>query len=133
MVLVIVATILGSLTPAVRRQLTHARVNRAAAVAAADLYLAQALAGRQHTPVRVVFNVTAKTAQIRLTGGSVIHTRDYSTSGDFKLASFTASPESVQVLPNGMINGSLTLTVGDGEYSRQVRMTRAGQIRIVPN
>jgi type II secretory pathway pseudopilin PulG len=52
MVLLIVATILAALTPGVIRTLSHARVNRAATVVAAQFYVAQSLAGRQRKPGR---------------------------------------------------------------------------------
>ena len=52
MVLLIVGIVVGALTPSVRRQLTRARINRAANVMAADLMLAQSIAGRQRASRR---------------------------------------------------------------------------------
>lgn len=131
MVLVIVLTVLGSLAPTVRRQLVHARINRAAGVVAADFYLAQSLAAKARAPVKVVFDATARTAFIQLRNDSVLQRRYYGTESEFKLSSFSASPTQVQVLPNGMTNGTVTVTLTDGEYTRQVRMSRAGQIRVL--
>ena len=131
MVLLIVATVLAALTPSVRRQLLHARVNRVANIIAADLYLAQSVASRQRAPVRVVFNEALKTSVIRLRNGTVVQTRNYGSGGDFNIPVFTASPDSVEVLPGGMANGAVTLTAGDGTYTREVRMTRAGLIRVL--
>lgn len=132
MVLLIVATVVGALAPSVARQLSHARVNRAANVVAADFYLAQALAGRQYAPVRMVFSPGAKTTTIEdAATGNRLYTRDFGPESEFKLPAFSASPASVQVLPNGTTNTSVTVTVGNAAYQRQVRMTRAGQIRII--
>jgi type II secretory pathway pseudopilin PulG len=131
MVMLIVVVVIATLTPGVSRQLMHSRVTRAASVCAADFYLAQSLAARNRAPVRVIFDVAAKTASLRLPNDSLLLVRNYGLEGDFKLPSLSASPATVQVLPNGMTNGTITVTLGDGTFTRQVRMSRAGQIRIL--
>lgn len=132
-VLVIVAAIIGAMAPAVRTQLLRARVNRAAGIAAADLYLAQALAARQRQPIRVLFNQAAKTVTLKLTSppDSTVQVRYYGAGSEFNVPLFTATPDTVQVLPNGMANGSVVLQLSDGRYTREIRMSRAGQIRVV--
>jgi len=133
MVLLIVGVVVGALTPSVVRQITHARVNRAASVVAADFYQAQSLAGRRMSAVYVTFNNTAKTTVITLPppASTVLLTRRFGPESDFKLETFTATPSTVQVLPSGMANLSVTVTVAGAGHTRQVRMTRAGQIRIL--
>ena len=132
MVLLVVATVVGALTPSVIRQITHARINRAANVIAADFFLAQSLAGRQHQPVNVVFSPGAKTTTISDAGsGTALYTRRFGPESEFKLTTFTATPASVQVLPNGMTNASVIVSIGDASYQKQIRMPRAGQIRII--
>jgi hypothetical protein len=132
MVLLIVVVVVGSLTPAVSKQLTHSRINRAASVCAADFYMAQALAARNRMPVRVVFDSTAKTATLKLPNDSTLVVRQYGLSSSFKLPSFSASPTVVQVLPSGMSNTTITVNMTDkGGFVRQVRMSQAGQIRIL--
>jgi len=134
-VLLIVIVVVASLTPTMFRVLTHARINRAANAVAADLYLAQALAGRQHAPVRVVVSPSARTLTIRSRGDSVLNRRYYGSEGEFKIQIFTATPDSVVVLPNGMANASMTVTLQDSAqtFLRQVKMTLAGQIRVQPH
>jgi len=131
MVLLIVVVIVAWLTPAVSRQLTHSRINRAASVCAADFYMAQSLAARNRQPVRVVFDSTAKTATLKLPNDSTLLVRYYGSQGEFKLPSFSASPGVVQVLPNGMANTTITVNLTDGTFLRQVRMSQAGQIRVL--
>jgi type II secretory pathway pseudopilin PulG len=132
MVMLIVVVVVASLTPAVSRQITHSRINRAASVCAADFYMAQALAARNRMPVRVVFDSTAKTATLRLPNDSILVTRNYGLTGSFKLPSFSASPTVVQVLPSGMANTTITVNMTDNSgFVRQVRMSQAGQIRIL--
>lgn len=132
MVLLVVATVVGILTPSVIRQVTHARINRAANVIAADFFLAQSLAGRQHQPVTMQFSPGAKTMTITdAQTGTTLVTRNYGPSSEFKLTSFSGTPASIQVLPNGMSSASVTISIGDATYQKQIRMTRAGQIRII--
>ena len=132
-VILIMIAVLGVLTPSVVRQIDHARTNRAATVVAASFFQAQSLAGRQHMPVVVTFDAVNKTMIISQPppSSTTLSTRRFGLDSEFKLTTFSASPGSVQVLPNGMANGSVTVTVANGAYTRQVRMTRAGQVRVL--
>ena len=131
MVLIIVLVVVGSMLPTANRQIAHARVNQAANVGAADFYLAQGVAGRMRRPVLVAADLTAKTISIKTMTDSLIQRRYYGTEGEFKLTVFSAAPLQVQVLPNGMTNATITVTFGNGTYQRQVRISRAGQVRIL--
>jgi type II secretory pathway pseudopilin PulG len=133
MVLLIVATVVGALTPSVVRQVSHARVNRAANVVAADFFLAQSLAGRQHAPVVITFDSTSKETTINQPPPSNTNlvTRRFGPDSEFKLSGYSGSPNSVLILPNATGTTSVTVTLSAGTYSRQVRMTRAGQIRVL--
>jgi len=131
MVLLIVAVVIGALTPSVVRQIEHARVNRAANVLAADFLQVQTMAGRQQAPLRMVVDATLKTVSINLTSGTTLAVRRLGTDTEFKIGTLAASPTSVLVLPNGMTSGQITITVTTSGYSKQVRMSRAGQVRIL--
>ena len=131
MVLVIMLVVIGSMMPMAGRQIAHARVNQAASVGVADFFLAQSVAGRMRRPVRVSVDTTAKTISLKTVTDSLIQRRSYGTDGEFKLTVFGAAPLQVQVLPNGMANATITVTFGSGAYQRQVRLSRAGQVRIL--
>lgn len=132
MVLVIVATVVGALTPSVVRQLSQARVNRAATVMAAEFLQAQTLAGRQRRPIVVAFDVVNRIVFVNDPATSTtVSLRRLGDDSDFRLTSLTASTGSVLILPNGMANTAVTVTVGSAGYTRQVRLTRAGQVRIL--
>ena len=89
-ILVIIAMVVGALTPGVVRQLQHARVNRAARVVAADLFLSQSLAGRQHVPITVVIDATMLTATLRHSRtDSVLVVRRFGADSDFGLQTLT--------------------------------------------
>lgn len=132
MVLLIVGIVVGALTPSVRRQLTRARINRAANVMAADLMLAQSIAGRQRIPVRVSYDVINKLVTVVDSRASATNylTRRFGLDSDFKLTSLSASPTTLLVMPNGMASTGVTITLSDGSFQRRVTMTRAGLVRI---
>ena len=71
MVLLIVATVIGALAPSVVRQISHARVNRAANVVAADFFQAQSLAGRQQKPVVFTVDSSARTITVASAAGTL--------------------------------------------------------------
>jgi prepilin-type N-terminal cleavage/methylation domain-containing protein len=131
--IVVLGILAGALAPVVSRQISHSRVNNAAQTLAADLEHALSLAGRQRAPVRVTVDPAQRLVVItdRATG-TVITRRPYGAASEFKVESLTASPASLDLLPQGMATSAATLTVGIGSYSRQVTLTRAGLIRVVP-
>jgi type II secretory pathway pseudopilin PulG len=132
MVLFIVLILVAALTPGVSRALAHARVNRAANVVAAQFYLAQSMAGRQHKPVTMLVSPGAKTITISdAVTSTALLVRSFGKDSEFNLLALSATPATVYILPTGMANASVTVTVGDPSYQQQVLMTRAGQIRIL--
>jgi len=131
MVILIIATVVGALTPSVIRQITHARVNRAARVVAADFYLAQSTASRNHQPILVTIDSTARTVTLSdFNTSSSILVRRFGPSTEFKLLRLYGTPATVIVFPSGMANASVAIVVGDASFSRNVNMSRAGQIRV---
>jgi type II secretory pathway pseudopilin PulG len=132
MVLLIVLIVVAALTPGVSRALAHARVNRAANVVAAQFYLAQSMAGRQHRPVTMLVSPGAKTITIKdAVPDTTLLVRRFGSDSEFSLLALSATPATVYILPTGMANTSVTVTVGDASYQQRVLMTRAGQIRIL--
>jgi hypothetical protein len=131
MVLLIIATVVGALTPSVIRQITHARINRATRVIAADFYLAQSTASRTRKPVSMSVDSAARTVTMTDTQSATqISTRQYGTTSEFKLQQVYSVPASIIVFPSGMLSASVAVTVGDPSYRRYVNVSRAGQIRI---
>ena len=132
MVLLIVLTVVAALTPGVSRSLSHARVNRAANVVAAQFYLAQSMAGRQHRPVSILVSPGAKTITISdAVTSTVLLVRSFGRDSEFNLLALSASPATVYVLPSGMASSGDTVFVGDVSYRQKVYMSKAGQIRIL--
>lgn len=135
MVLVIVLVVVGSMMPTVQRVLTQSRVSRAAGAASADFYLAQTLAARARQPIKLAVVTASKTVTLRLASNdSLLQTRYYGTEGEFRVDSISASPAQILVLPNGMASATMTITLGGStSFQSQVKISRAGQIRIIRN
>ncbi len=131
-VIVIVALVTAMAFPSTARRLRHGRVNQAASVIASDLETAVSYAGRQRKPVRIAFSPGAKTFVVadRATG-TVLRRRELGPDTEWKLNTLAFSNPTVDVFPAGITSLPLTVTLGDGSYSRQVRLTRAGFVQVV--
>jgi len=119
--------------PKLGRTMRHERVNRAASVIVADLQNGFAMAGRQRAPVRLTFTAATKTYVFsdRATG-SVFQTRIMDNRSEYALTTLSATPSTIDVLPNGIGSVALTVTVAQGDYSRTVTASSAGFVRLVP-
>lgn len=132
-VIILVFVIAAIMVPRFGVVLGHARVNRAANVIAADLMLAQTMAGRQHAPV--VVTIGSDSLYLRISqpppSDSVLRTYYFDPTSDFHLAALSATPASIQVMPNGTTTGSMVVTIGSAsDYYHQVTITLAGQVRV---
>lgn len=111
--------------------LMQARVNRAAWTVAADLQYAQLVAARQRRPVVVIVTPAIQSYTIRdQATATVFRQRFLGQDTDFQLDSLQATPTTVEVFPTGVARETTTFRVALRGYDREVRLTRAGQIRI---
>lgn len=113
--------------------LEHANVRAAANVVAGDLQYAQMLAVRYRKPIAVIVASATKQYLIRDRDDAttVYRTRLLGPDTDFGLDELTSSPTSVELFPNGVARETMIMTLGLNGFQRQVRLTRAGQIRIL--
>ena len=113
--------------------LTHANVRAAANVVAGDLQYAQMLAVRYRKPIAVIVASSTKQYLIRDRDDAtnVYRTRLLGPDTDFGLDELTSSPTSVELFPNGVARETMIMTLGINGFQRKVRLTRAGQIRIL--
>ncbi|HEX6575099.1 MAG TPA: GspH/FimT family pseudopilin [Gemmatimonadaceae bacterium] len=135
--MLIVMIIMGILVNiAVSRMATvirHERVNRAAQVLVQDLQNGFAMAGRQRAPVRLTFTPSTKTYVFKDRASStVLQTRVMSEGADYSLTSMSSTASVVDILPNGIGSTAFTVTLANGDYSRQIFASTAGFIRITP-
>ncbi len=113
--------------------LGRARVNRVASTLASDLQYAQVTAARQRRPVVVIVDPSVRMYLIRdRANASLVFRRRFLGAGsEHGLDSLAATPAtSVEIFPNGVARETTTFTVGLGGYARQVKLTRAGQVRL---
>lgn len=109
----------------------QARVNRAAWTLAADLQYAQLMAARQRRPVVVIVSSALKSYTIRdRATAEVFRRRFLGQDTDFELDTLSATPATVEVFPTGVARETTTFRVKIRGYDKEVRLTRAGQIRI---
>ncbi len=112
------------------------RVQKAAAIISTDLEQAFALAGRQRTPMRLLFDSARKTFAVAERADTTLkyRTRQFAT-GDLQLDYMSASRGTLDVLPSGLSADTLSLRLGiysrnGTTYDRTLRMTRGGLVRI---
>ncbi len=112
---------------------SQTRVRSAATVVATDLQYAQMLAVRQRQPVVVIVDASMRSYIIRMRDTALtFRDRFFGQGTDYLLDSLSATPTSVVLYPNGVTAATTTFTIAQGAYTRHVRLTRAGQVRIVP-
>jgi prepilin-type N-terminal cleavage/methylation domain-containing protein len=112
--------------------LERARARQAIAVVAADLQYAQMVAARQREPVVVVVNPSLKLILVSSRGGTIFRQRFVGPQTEFGLETLQVDPTtSIEIFPNGAATSNLSVTAETNGFRRQVRMSRAGQIRIL--
>ena len=129
-VLAIVAVLAALITPKVNSAISQARVQDSAAVIAGDLQLAFSLASRQRTPLRISVDPSGASYTIETRSGTVIRERLLGDDSDLHVGSLTSSVTTLDVFPNGLSSGPITITVGTNGYTQTVTMTRTGHVRV---
>jgi type II secretory pathway pseudopilin PulG len=130
--MMLAVVLIGILTaiaaPRIGTAITHARVNRAATVVAGDLEMAFTMAARQRKPMRLTTTDATTYTITDRSDGTVRFTRRLGSASEFAIGSVAFAPGTVDVFPTGVSTAVLTVTVGASGFSRQVTMTRGGQV-----
>lgn len=129
--LVILGVVAAAGYPSVAQQLSHTRVNQAVRVAAADLEVAASLAIRDRRPVVFEGEATGYVIRDRETGAVHLR-RTLGSATDWKIETIRYEPDVVEFNPSGLASSPLRILMKNGTYLRQVYMTRAGYVRVVP-
>lgn len=113
--------------------LEQAKARHAASAIASDLQYAQMVAARDRQPIVVIINTSLRLMMIRDRGGSTIYRQRFmGADTEFGLTGLSASPSnSVEIFPNGVATQTITYTATRGGYTRQIKLSRAGQVRVL--
>lgn len=130
MVLVLVAMTTALVAPDVNRAIGRSRVRDSANVIANDLRLAVSLASRERTPVRISLHAGGTGYRITTPAGTVLRQRALGEGSELPVATMSSSVPTLEVYPNGLASGPLTITVGINGYEQRISITRAGQVRV---
>jgi prepilin-type N-terminal cleavage/methylation domain-containing protein len=130
----IVAVLAAMVGPAMSRIVRHTRVNRAATLIASDLQNAFSVAARQREPVRIQADAVTRSYQfIDRTSGAVLRIRTfYGDTSEYRLSSLVFTPATIDVFPSGISSAPVTVALANGDYSRQITLSTAGFVRVVP-
>lgn len=130
-VIVVIVIVAAMGFPAVANVIRHGRVNQAVNVVAGDLETAVSYAARQRKPVRIAYPGGTQFTIADRSTGAVLRRRELGVDTEWKLSTVRFSTATVDVFPAGITSLPLTVQVGDGGYTRQVRLTRAGLVQVV--
>ncbi len=112
-------------------QLERSAVQRAANVLVSDLQYAQLQAVRQRTPIVLLIDGTLKGYLIRERNTPTVHRERFlGPTTEFRLDVLSADTGDLEFFPNGVAREGAVITLRRGDYERQVRLTRSGQVRI---
>ena len=138
--LLLVLTLIGIVAAIAIRSvgdtISRDRVNKVAAVLSTDIEQGFAMAARQRSPIRVLIDSSTMTIAFADRADTTLkyRTRQLKT-GDMALGFISASRNNLDILPSGLSADTLSLRLGiyskgGTTYSRTLRMTRAGMVRI---
>jgi prepilin-type N-terminal cleavage/methylation domain-containing protein len=111
------------------------KLAKTAAMVSSDLEQSFALAARQRAPVRLLISSTNRTISVASRADTTFkyRTRDF-RSGEFTLDYLTTNDSLLDVMPTGLSTDTLNLVLGvysgGKSYSKTLRMTRAGLVRV---
>jgi type II secretion system protein H len=135
LVVLTILSILASITTlALGRSLAQLRLQRAASVIASNLQLARSTAARQRTPVRLSIDSAGRVIRVRdNTNPATVYAEQWlDASGENAVQALAVSDTSVMIYPSGLVEKQIEIVLRTAEHSRRIRMTRTGQIRILP-
>lgn len=131
MVLVVTSILASFAILRIAPTLERARVRRSATMIASDLQYAQMIAARQRRPVVFIASEALRGYMIRDATSTTVYREAYmGNDTDFNLDQLEANPTTLEIFPNGVVRSAGNFTVRVNTVQRNVRITRAGQVRI---
>jgi len=127
----IIAIMSAMMIPKFNRVMQATRVNRTAAIVAADLEAAFSLAARYRKPMRLSCTCGSATYTVAdRTGGTVRLRRQL---GDSELGNVTLTfSNTIDIFPSGIATLPDTVRITSGTSSKRIVVSTVGQVRILP-
>jgi type II secretory pathway pseudopilin PulG len=127
----IIAIMAAMMIPKFSQAMQATRVNRTAAIVAADLEQAFSLAARYRKPMRLSCTCGSATYTVAdRTGGTVRLRRQL---GDSELGNVTlAFSNTIDIFPSGISTLPDTVTITSGTSTKRIVVSTVGQVRILP-
>jgi type II secretory pathway pseudopilin PulG len=135
-VVILVGIVMSIAGVRVSGMMTQQKVIRAAGTIQTDMETAFAIAGRNRTPMQIVFSTSASNILLRVTdrAGTEYRRSDLKTMG-MSNGDVTTSSSTITVFPNGFASDTLSVqirvTKNGKVYQRRVRMSRAGMVKVI--
>ena len=133
-VLTLLSIIAAITLPGLARSLAQLRLQRAANVVVSSVQLAQSTAARQRTPVRLSIDSAAKILRVRnyTNPATVYAEQQLDGSMENGVKALSVSDTSLVLYPSGLVEKQLDIVLQSVDGHLHVRLTRGGQIRIMP-
>jgi type II secretory pathway pseudopilin PulG len=136
-VVILIGIVMSIAGVRVSGMMTQQRVIRAASTIQTQMEQAYAIAGRNREPTLITFATSASAITLKVTNRTATTTYgsvDFRTMG-LSNGDVTTSSNTITVFPNGFASDTLSVSVsvtrGGRTYSRRVRMSRAGLVKVI--
>lgn len=132
--LVMIGILAAIMTTRIASVLQRSSARQAAGVLATDLEQAVSLAMRLRVPVRISCDCPNGILVFsnRNTGAVLQRRRFGGAAGGYQLQSLALSANATDIYPNGVASGPLTVTLATSVSTRQVALSTAGFVRVLP-
>ena len=135
--LLVAVTIIGIAAglslPKIAKIQNQSKVQRATRAVSYDIQQAFAIAGRNRAPVKLTWSSSTMQLQLTNMAGSTVYRRTgLGTGGGYGFSSSEVSvtPGTLVVFPSGLAADTLVFQVTRSGYSKKVRVSRSGMVRL---
>lgn len=134
---IVVLTLVGVATaisiPKISTVVEQTKVQRAAQTLQMEVQQAFAIAGRNRSPVTLRWNNGSMQLQVTNLAGTIVYRRaGVGTQSAYGLSGneVAVTPVVLTVFPNGLAADTLVIKVSRRSYSRTIRVSRSGMVRL---
>jgi type II secretion system protein H len=133
----VVVTLIGIATalavPRINKITNETKIQRAAQALQSEVQQAFAIAGRNRVPVKLAWSSAAMQLQVTNMAGTIVYRRAGLGAGaGYGLSSseVTVTPSTLVVFPSGLAQDTLVIALSRKGYSKTLRVSRSGMVRL---